>query len=96
LVGFVGVTFFLLWRNVIDYGGNPFHNFNDRSIWLDGWQDTREQQTSPNPLGLHLLEVDTTRLIAGRRIDLTFRHAAGDAWVGRDFAIRITAPAGGS
>jgi glucoamylase len=61
---------------------------------LDGWQDTREQQTSPNPLGLHLLEVDTTRLTAGRRIDLTFRHAAGDAWVGRDFAIHITAPAG--
>jgi glucoamylase len=61
---------------------------------LDGWQDTREQQTWPNPLGLHLLEVDTTRLTAGQRIDLTFRHAAGDAWVGRDFAIRITAPAG--
>ena len=40
LVGFVAVTFFLLWRNVIDYDGNPFHNFNDRSIWLDAWRDT--------------------------------------------------------
>jgi glucoamylase len=62
---------------------------------LDGWQDAREQETSPNPLGLHLLEVDTAHLTAGRRIDLTFRHAGSDAWVGRDFAIRITVPAGG-
>jgi 4-amino-4-deoxy-L-arabinose transferase-like glycosyltransferase len=48
LVGFVGVTFFLLWRNVIDYGGNPFHNFNDRSIWLDGWQDTLRLMRTPD------------------------------------------------
>jgi hypothetical protein len=40
VTGFVAVAFFLLWRNVIDYDGNPFHNFNDRSIWLDSWQET--------------------------------------------------------
>ena len=48
LVGFVAVTFFLLWRNVIDYGGNPFHNFNDRSIWLDSWRDTLRLVRSPD------------------------------------------------
>ena len=30
LLGFAAVAGFLLWRNVIDYDGNPFHNFNDR------------------------------------------------------------------
>jgi hypothetical protein len=48
LVGFVAVTFFLLWRNVIDYGGNPFHNFNDGSIWLDSWPDTFRLVRTPN------------------------------------------------
>lgn len=48
LGGFVAVTFFLLWRNVIDYGGNPFHNFNDRSIWLDSWRDTLRLVRSPD------------------------------------------------
>ncbi len=48
LVGFVAVTFFLLWRNVIDYAGNPFHNFNDRSIWLDSWRDTLRLVRSPD------------------------------------------------
>ena len=58
---------------------------------LDGWQDVREQQTAANPLGLHLLEIDTARLTAGRSIDVTFRRAAAD-WVGRDYRIAVTAP----
>ncbi len=58
---------------------------------FDGWQDLREQQTTAHALGLHLAEIDTAHLAAGRRIDVTFRHAAGDAWVGRDFRIRVTA-----
>ncbi|HYB64349.1 MAG TPA: glycoside hydrolase family 15 protein [Steroidobacteraceae bacterium] len=57
----------------------------------DGWQDAREQQTTPHVLGLHLLEIDTARLAAGQWVDVTFRHAASDAWVGRDFRIRVTA-----
>ena len=60
---------------------------------LDGWQETREQPTSPNSLGLHLLEIDSPRLRAGRRIDLTYRSGSG-AWVGRDFAIRVTPRSG--
>jgi glucoamylase len=59
---------------------------------LDGWQDVREQQTTAHPLGLHLLEIDSARLAAGRGIDVTFRRAASD-WVGRDFRIAVTARA---
>jgi glucoamylase len=55
---------------------------------LDGWQDVREQQTVPNSLGLHVLDIDTPRLRAGRYIDLTYR--AGSRWVGRNFRILVT------
>jgi glucoamylase len=59
----------------------------------DGWQDVREERSSVHPLGLHLIEIDTTGLAAGQRIDLTFRHAASEAWVSRDFRIDVTARA---
>jgi len=54
---------------------------------LDGWQDVREQATQPNSLGLHLLEIDTPHLRAGRSIDLTYR--SGSRWVGGDFRIDV-------
>jgi glucoamylase len=58
---------------------------------LDGWQDVRDQDTHPNPLGLHLLEIDTPRLRAGRTLDFTFRNGA--QWAGRDFHILVTSRA---
>ena len=55
---------------------------------LDGWQDVREQDTAANPLGLHVLQIDTSQLRAGRCIDLTFRSGAN--WIGTDFRIRVS------
>jgi len=55
---------------------------------LDGWQDARDQDTRANSLGLHLLEIDTPRLRAGRTLDFTFRHGA--EWAGEDFHILVT------
>ena len=54
---------------------------------VDGWQDVREQDTTANCLGLHVLDIDSARLRSGRCIDLTFRHAA--KWVGRDVRILV-------
>jgi len=54
---------------------------------FDGWQEVREQDTTPNSLGLHVLEIDTPRLRAGRSLDLTYRF--GSSWAGRDFRISI-------
>ncbi len=54
---------------------------------IDGWQQVREETTSPNPLGLHLLEIDAQRLRAGRSIDLTYR--TGARWAGKDFRIQV-------
>ena len=39
VAGFLVVASFLLWRNRIVYG-NPLHNFNDRPLWLDSWEQT--------------------------------------------------------
>jgi glucoamylase len=50
----------------------------------------REQATTPNSLGLHVLEFDTAGLRAGQRLDLTYRYANGAA-AGRDFSVRVTA-----
>lgn len=47
LLGFAAVAGFLLWRNLTVYDGNPFHNFNDRSLWLDSWQETVRLARSP-------------------------------------------------
>jgi glucoamylase len=56
---------------------------------VDGWQDVREQSTSPNPLGLHLLDIDAQRLRAGRAIDFTYR--TGTSWAGQDFRVQVVA-----
>jgi glucoamylase len=57
---------------------------------LDGWQDVREEGTRANPLGLHTLDIDSRRLRAGRRIDLTYR--SGTRWIGRDFCVQVVPP----
>jgi glucoamylase len=59
---------------------------------VDGWQEVREQDTTPSSLGLHVVEIDTARLRRGARLDLTFRH--GTRWAGRDYQIRVTPAAG--
>ena len=56
-------------------------------LGFDGWQDIREQSTTPSSLGLHVLEIDTQRLRAGQQINFTYR--AGATWVGRDFRVLV-------
>jgi glucoamylase len=58
---------------------------------MDGWQETREQQTRANPLGLHVLAIDAPQLRAGRILDFTYR--CGADWVGRDFHVRVRSAA---
>jgi hypothetical protein len=45
-LGFVAVSFFLLWRN-LKLAGSPFYNVNGRGIWLDRWQDVWALQLDP-------------------------------------------------
>jgi glucoamylase len=53
----------------------------------DDWQDVHEESTTANSLGVHVLQIDTVRLRAGRSIDLTYR--SGSQWVGRNFRILV-------
>ena len=56
---------------------------------FDGWQDIEERATEPNPLGLHLVEIDTRGLAAGRSIDLTYRRQSDGQWAGQDYRITV-------
>ncbi len=56
---------------------------------FDGWQDGSERRTTATALGLHTVEIDTSRLKSGRAIDLTYRLEPGGEWAGRDFRISV-------
>ena len=59
---------------------------------FDGWQDAREQDTTANSLGVHVLDIDAPRLRARGWVDMTYR--SGAAWAGREFRITVVPPAG--
>jgi hypothetical protein len=58
---------------------------------FDGWRDIVEAPTTPNSLGVHVLTIDTSRLVAGQRLDFTFRYVPGDRWVGEDYRLSVEA-----
>jgi glucoamylase len=67
---------------------------NDPGVFrwgFDGWQDIEEKATRPNPLGLHLVEIDTGAFAVGRVINLTYRRLSDGQWAGQDFQIEVTA-----
>jgi glucoamylase len=59
-------------------------------VGFDGWQEVRDLPTVPNSLGLHIVNLDAPRLVAGRSIDLTYRSGSAGAWAGRNFRILVT------
>jgi glucoamylase len=58
---------------------------------FDGWNGICERHTSPTTLGLHTVEIDTSRLKSGSSIDLTYRLEPGGQWAGRDYHIAVVA-----
>jgi glucoamylase len=60
---------------------------------FDGWTEICERSTTATALGLHIVEIDTRALKAGRSIDLTYRLEPGGEWAGRDFRISVLPPA---
>jgi glucoamylase len=61
---------------------------------FDGWKDVGECRTKPSSLGLHTVDIDTTRLTRGRAIDLTYRLEPSGEWAGHDFRISVVPPVG--
>jgi glucoamylase len=60
---------------------------------FNGWQDIVERPTTSNSLGLHLLLIDTAHLMAGQKVDFTFRSSPGDHWIGVDYHIEVKSAA---
>ena len=60
---------------------------------FDGWQRIAERPTTPNSLGLHVLQLETAGMAAGQRVDFTFRYSGGDRWVGTDYRVEVVATA---
>jgi 4-amino-4-deoxy-L-arabinose transferase-like glycosyltransferase len=52
-VGFLAVSFFLLWRN-LRLWHDPFHNVNAGEVWMDRWRDTFVMRRLPEHARLGL------------------------------------------
>jgi glucoamylase len=60
---------------------------------FNGWQNIDERPTTPNSLGLHVLPIDTARMIAGQRVDFTYRYIPSDWWIGVDYRVEVMSTA---
>ncbi len=66
-------------------------NEPSRVRWTaDGWRTPADADTHDSGLGLHVVDLDTSSLASGTRIELTFQRAATGEWAGRNFAITVT------
>jgi glucoamylase len=55
----------------------------------DGWHTVHDTATSDTTLGVHLVDLPTTRLRQGASIDFTFYWPDADKWEGTDFRVSI-------
>jgi glucoamylase len=60
---------------------------------FNGWQTIMERPTAANSLGLHVVHIDTARMLAGETLDFTFRRTSGEHWVGLDYRLQVKSPA---
>lgn len=58
----------------------------------DGWRTTADSETRASGIGLHVVDVPTSELPPGARLDFTFYWPRANRWEGRDFAITVGAP----
>ena len=55
----------------------------------DDWASVKETPTRHSGFDLHLAELATRELPAGRRVRFTFRAKETDLWEGRDYMLTI-------
>ena len=56
----------------------------------DDWQTAREIDTRDTTLGIHLADLPTAHVPAGRTVAFTFYWPQADRWEGRTFTVRVT------
>ena len=59
----------------------------------DGWSTTRDTATHPTHFGLQVADLDTTALSTGDVVVFTLFWTDAGAWEGRNFTLRVVAPA---
>lgn len=57
---------------------------------LDNWQDVRDVTTKLGPLGLHVADFATERLVAGRSIVFSIMQRDTEKWIEHDRSVTIT------
>jgi glucoamylase len=56
---------------------------------VDGWGTVRDTPTHDTTLGVHVVDLPTTRLRGADRVDFTFYWPEADRWEGTDFVVCI-------
>ena len=60
----------------------------------DGWRTTEDARARDTGLGIHVVDVSTTRLPPGSRVRFTFYWLEADRWEGTDFEVTVAAEIG--
>ncbi len=60
---------------------------------LDGWHRVADTETYPTGLGIYAAELPLEGLGPGRVVDFTVQWRTSGQWLGRDFRLRVGAPA---
>lgn len=55
----------------------------------NNWQHIRNVPTWDSGIGLHIAEIDTTKMLVGDKVEFTYRRNADGHWVGENYTIRI-------
>jgi glucoamylase len=56
----------------------------------DGWKTSRESNTNDSLLGVHVVDLPTSRLKKGKTLQFTFYWVEEERWEGRNYDIEIT------
>ena len=60
-------------------------------LWSDDdWSASHETATADSGLGVHIAELPTQALPAGRRVVFTWREAGTGNWAGADYRVVVT------
>jgi glucoamylase len=56
---------------------------------IDDWKTPKDEETEETGIGLHVIELDSSSLKVGQRIDFTWRHRDSDEWSGENYCISV-------
>ncbi|MEJ2441206.1 MAG: glycosyl hydrolase, partial [Gammaproteobacteria bacterium] len=58
----------------------------------NNWQHIRNVPTCDSGIGLHIAEIDTTKMHPGTKLEFTYRRNGDGAWAGQNYMVEIETP----